>query len=158
MTSEILLKSRASITCQVKNASYGFQAGEVPTDATWNTNDTVYCGDTPTVIDNRISGGSDNGKGADYVNLILLVTTGPATLATVQIWYAESEDGTNYTQYKYSHTVGDSIVISTAGNGFRYDAGVFVLTAQYTKLVLAAVGYDIPDMTLYAFPKLYEAQ
>lgn len=159
MVAEILLKSRAAITCQAKNATYAFQAGEYPTDATWNTGDTVYCGGTPTVIDNTYDGGSENAKGADYLNLILLVTTGPTTTATtVQVWYSESEDGTNYTQYKYSHTVGDTIAITTAGDGVRYDAGVFVLKAQYTKLALATVTTDVPDMTLYGYPKLYEAQ
>ena len=153
--SEVLIKSRAVITCQAKNATYAFQAGEFPTDATWNTNDTVYCGGTPTIIDNTYNDGTENGKGADYLNLHLLVADAPATAATVQVWYSESEDGTNYTQYKYSHTVGDTIGTT---DGFRYDAGMFVLKAQYTKLVLAAVGYDIPDMTLLGYPKLNTIQ
>lgn len=155
MANEILIKSRDAITCQTKDATYAFQAGEYPTDATWNTGDTVYCGGTPTVIDNTYDGGSENAKGADYLNLVLLVTDAPATASTVQVWYSISEDGTNYTQYEYSHTVGTSIGTS---DGIYYDAGMFVLKAKYTKLALVTVGYDVPDMTLYAYPKLYEAQ
>ena len=153
--SEVLIKSRAVITCQEKNATYAFQAGEFPTDSTWNTNDTVYCGGTPTVIDNTYNDGTENGKGADYLNLHLLVTDAPATAATVQVWYSESEDGTNYTQYSYSHTVPETI---SATDGIRYKAGEFKLTANFTKLALAAVGYDIPDMTLLGYPKLNAIQ
>lgn len=157
MATEILLKSRASITCQTRNGSDPFKANEYPSDTTWNTSGNYY-GGTPLAIDNTYDGGSENGKGAEYVNLILLVTTGPATAATAQVWYSESEDNTNYTVYKYSHTIGDTIAITTAGDGKYYDAGMFVLKAQYTKLALAAISYDIPNMTLYAYPKVVEAQ
>ena len=149
MANEILLKSRAVITAQDNTANL---------DETFDPNHASYTGGTPTVIDNTYDAGTENAKGADYVNLILLVTTGPATLAGAEIWYSESEDGTNYTQYKYSHTVGDDIIITTAGDLLRYDAGMFVLKAQYTKLVVNAALYDIPDCTLFAYPKLYEAQ
>ena len=153
--SEVLIKSRAVITCQEKNATYAFQAGEVPTDATWNTNDTVYCGGAPAVIDNTYNDGTENGKGADYLNLHLLVTDAPATAATVQVWYSESEDGNNYTQYQYSHTIPETI---STTDGIRYKAGEFKLVANFTKLALAAVGYDIPDMTLLGYPKLNAIQ
>jgi len=54
--------------------------------------------------------------------------------------------------------VGDDIVATTGGDGYRYDAGIFVLTAQYVKLAVNAGAYDIGDCTLFATPKLPEIQ
>jgi len=157
MSSEILLKNRSVITAQ-QNYQIGpvaFKANEYPTDATWNTSGTYY-GAAPAVIDNRISGGSDNGKGAHFLKLILSVTVGAATTgASAQIWYSESHDGTNYTKYRYSHTFGELI---TAEDGVYYDAGIFELSAPFTKLAVAAITYDIDAATLLAIPMLYEGQ
>ncbi len=149
MANEVLLKSRAEITAQDNSSSL---------NSSYDPNSASYTGGTPAVLDNRISAASGQPQGADSLNLILLVTTGPATAATAEIWYSESEDGTNYTKYKYSHTVGDSIEITTAGDRIYYDAGEFVLTAQYTKLAVKAGGYAIADCTLFAYPKLHEIQ
>jgi len=78
-----------------------------------------------------------------------------ATAGGAEIWYSESEDGTNYTRYRYSHTVGETL---STTDDLYYDAGIFVLKAQYTKLAVNAVDYDIPDCTLMAYPKLPELQ
>jgi len=152
-TSEIRQKSRTRITAQTNYSGTGFKAGEYPTDTTWNTSGNYY-GGTPTVIDNTFDGGTENGLGAMFLNLELDVTDAPATAATAEIWYSTSEDGTNYTLWKYSHTISESIL--TTAN--RYAAGLFELTAQYTKLAVAAISYDIDAATLYVTPKLYEAQ
>lgn len=149
MANEILQKSRVTITAQDNSSSL---------DETYDPNSGSYTGGTPTVIDNTYDGGSENAKGAEILNLELLVTTGPTTDGGAEIWYSTSEDGTNYTRFKYSHTVGDDIIATTGGDGYRYIAGIFVLTAQYTKLAVNAVDYDIGDCTLYATPKLMEAQ
>ena len=149
MANEVLQKSRSTITAQDNSSSL---------DETYDPNSASYTGGTPTVIDNTYDGGSENAKGAEVLKLELLVTTGPGTAGGAEIWYSESEDGTNYTRYKYSHTVGDDIVATTGGDGYRYDAGIFVLTAQYVKLAVNAGAYDIGDCTLFATPKLPEIQ
>lgn len=153
MANEILQKARTRITAQTNYSGTAFKAGGYPTNTTWNTSGAYY-GGTPAIIDNRISGGSDNGKGANYLTLELDVTTAPASVATAEIWYCISEDGTNYTRWKYSHTVGDTIQTSAA----RYAAGLFELTAQYTKLAVVAISFDITAATLYATPHLVEMQ
>ena len=158
MTSEILLKNRTVITAQqnYQTGPVAWKAGEVPTDATWNTSGAYY-GALPTVINNTIA--TVNGKGAHFLKLILAVTTGAtsdtAPGATAQIWYSESYDDSAYTKYRYSHTVGEVI---TSADGVYYDAGIFELSAPYTKLVVAAVTYDIDDGDLLAIPMLYEGQ
>ena len=149
MANEILIKSRPAITAQDNTVSL---------DASFDPNSASYTGGTPTVIDNTYDGGAENAKGADHLNLILIVTTGPATAGGAEIWFSESEDGTNYTKYKYSHTIGDTITATTAGDGIYYAAGMFVLKAQYIKLAVNAVTYDIGDCTLMAYPKLQEMQ
>ena len=146
MANEILQKARSTITAQDNTASL---------DETYDPNSASYTGGTPAVIDNTYDGGSENAKGADYVNLMLHIIDAPATAGGAQIWYSESEDGTNYTLYKYSHTVGDAIGTT---DGIYYDAGVFFLKAQFTKLAVNAVSYDIVDCTLFATPKLSEVQ
>ena len=145
MANEVLQKSRDTITAQTNSSTL---------DTDYDPNSGSYTGGTPAVIDNTYDGGSENAKGAEYLNLELNVTNAPATAGTAEIWYAQSEDGTNYTRYKYSHTVGEDIGTTAA----RYDAGVFVLSAQYTKLAVHAQGYDIDACTLYATPKLAEIQ
>ena len=155
MANEILLKNRTIITAQqnYQTGPVAWKANEYPTDATWNTSGAYYGAD-PIVINNTI--GTVNSKGAHFLKLILAVTIGAATTgASAQIWYSESYDGTNYTKYKYSHTVGELI---TDVDGVYYDAGIFELTAPYTKLVVAAVTYDIDDGDLLAIPMLYEVQ
>ena len=144
MASEILIKNRDAITAQDNSSAL---------DEDYNPLSESYTGQAPTVINNTL--GATNGNGANYVNLILFVDDAQATAGTAEIWYAESEDGTNYTRYKYSHTVGETLSTS---DDLYYDAGIFVLKAQYTKLVVNAVGYDIPDCTLFAYPKVYEGQ
>ena len=146
MANEVLLKSRAAITAQDNSSNL---------DEDFDPNSASYTGQAPAVIDNRISGGSDNAKGADYLNLILFVDDAQATAGGAEIWYSESEDGTNYTRYRYSHTVGETL---STTDDLYYDAGIFVLKAQYTKLAVNAVSYDIPDCTLFAYPKVAEIQ
>lgn len=155
MANEILLKNRTIITAQqnYQTGPVAWKANEYPTDATWNTSGAYYGAD-PTIINNTI--GTVNGKGAHFLKLILAVITGAATTgASAQIWSSESYDGTNYTKYKYSHTVGELI---TDADGVYYDAGIFELTAPYTKLVVAAITYDIDAGDLLAIPMLYEVQ
>jgi hypothetical protein len=146
MANEILIKSRAAITAQDNTASL---------DASYDPNHASYTGGTPEEIDNTYDGGTENAKGADYLNLILFVDDAQATAGGAEIWYSESEDGTNYTRYRYSHTVGETL---STTDDLYYDAGIFVLKAQYTKLAVNAVDYDIPDCTLMAYPKLPELQ
>ncbi len=145
MATEILQKSRTTLEAQ-GNAT-ALTADYEPTDESG-----TYTGDTPLVLDNTY-GASENCAGAEALNLQLDVTTAPGTLAGAQIWYSESEDGTNYTYYKYSHTVGNDIATSVD----LYDAGLFYLKAQYTKLVVMATGYGF-NADLFATPKLMEAQ
>ena len=145
MANEILKKARTAITAQTNSSAL---------DTDYNPNSGSYTGGTPTVIDNTYDGGSENAKGADYLKLYLNVTDAPATAGSAQIWAAESEDGTNYTIYKYSHTIGDAIGTTAA----LYDAGEFVLSSNYVKLAVHAVSYDIDACTLIAVPMLYEAQ
>lgn len=144
MATEAWIKSLTTITAQDNDAT--------SLDETYDPNNASYTGVTPTVI-NQTSGG--NAAGAGHVNLELEVTDAPTTEGGAEIWYSQSEDGTNYTRYKYSHTIGDAIAVTDA---YRYDGGIFYLDAAYTKLVVNAVSYDIPDCTLYATPKLPEAQ
>jgi len=143
MANEILLKSRTTITAQ---ASGALTAGEDPNSGT-------YTGGAATVIDNTYDAGTENSLGADYLQLELDVTTAPTTAGGAEVWYRGSEDGTNYTKWKYSHTVGDDI----ATTADRYDAGLFFLSYQYTELKVKAVDYGY-TATLYATPKLHEAQ
>ncbi|HHE65295.1 MAG TPA: hypothetical protein ENL09_04660 [Bacteroidetes bacterium] len=143
MANEILLKSRTTITAQGDGTA--LTADVDPNGA--------YTGDTPVVLDNTYDGGTENCFGADYLNLELNVTTAPGTEANAEIWYSISEDGTNYTKWKYSHTVGDAIAISAD----RYAAGIFFLSANYTKLVVVAKDYGF-NAQLLATPKLHEAQ
>ena len=143
-TSEVRQKSRARITAQ---ASGALTAGYDPTSGS-------YTGGAATAIDNTYDGGSENGLGAMFLNLELDVTTAPTTAATAEIWYRGSEDNSTWTKWKYSHTVGESIVITTAT---RYAAGLFELTYQYTELKAVAVSYGFTS-TLLATPKLFESQ
>lgn len=155
MANEILVKNRTVITAQqnYQTGPVAWKANEYPTDTTWNTPGAYYGAD-PAEINNTI--GSTNAKGAHFLKLILVVTTGAATPgASAQIWSSESYDGTNYTKWKYSHTVGELI---TDADGVYYDAGIFELAAPYTKLAVAAITYDIDDGDLLAIPMLYEAQ
>ena len=73
MANEVLLKSRAEITAQDNSSSL---------NPSYDPNSASYTGGTPAVLDNRISAASGQPQGADSLNLILLVTTGPATAAT----------------------------------------------------------------------------
>ena len=145
MANEILLKSRTRIEAQGDSAA--LTAGEDP-------NSGSYTGDTPAVLDNRIAASSGEPKGAEYLQLELNVTTHAGGDATAEIWDSISEDGTNYTKWRYSHTVGETILSAATP---RCDAGLYVLTAQYTKLavVAKAVGFNAD---LLATPKLMEVQ
>jgi len=144
MANEILQKSRDTIPAQ---ASGPLAAGIYPYDTV------NYTGGAATVINNTL--GTENSKGAEWLNLQLNVTIPHATLpATAQIWFRGSEDGVNYTRFKYSHTVGDSILAATVA---LYDAGMFQLSYQYTELKVMAVSYGFTS-TLLATPKLMELQ
>lgn len=144
MANEILQKSRTRITAQ-GNATV-LTADEDP-------NSGSYTGDTPATLDNTYDAGTENCKGADYLQLELDVTTAPSTAGTAQIWYRGSEDGANYTKWKYSHTVGDDITTSID----RYDGGLFALSYQYTQLAVVAINYGF-NADLLATPKLRELQ
>jgi len=144
MANEILQKSRPPITPQ---ASGVLTAGFDP-------NSGSYTGGTATVIDNTYDAGTENSRGSEWVNLQLNVTNAPATAATAQIWYRGSEDGVNYTRFKYSHTVGDSILAATVA---LYDAGMFQLSYQHTELKVMAISYGF-TANLLATPKLMELQ
>jgi hypothetical protein len=145
MANEILIKSRTRIEAQGGTAA--FTAGEDP-------NSGSYTGDTPVELDNRISASTGEPKGADHLQLELNVTTHAGGDATAEIWDSISEDGTNYTKWRYSHTVGETILSAATP---RCDAGVYVLRAQYTKLAVVArsVGFNAE---LLATPKLPELQ
>lgn len=144
MSNEVLKKSRDQISAQGNGIAF---------TATYNPTSGSYTGDTPAVLDNTFDGGLENCRGSDFLQLELNVTAAPATYTTAQIWYRGSEDGTNYTKWKYSHTVGDIISTSAA----RYDAGLFSMSFQYVQLAVVAVSYGF-TATLYATPKLTEIQ
>lgn len=143
MANEILQKARTAITAQGNGTA-------LTADVDPNGS---YTGDTPVILDNTYDGGSENCKGADYLNLELNVTTAPSTAATAEIWFSESEDGTNFTKWRYSHSIGDDIATSVA----RYIGGLFFLKANYTKLAVVANSYAF-NAALYATPKLVEVQ
>ena len=145
MANEALVKSRTRIEAQ---------GNATALTATYDPNSGSYTGDTPAVLDNTYDGGSENCKGAEILNLELDVTTVPSADAVAQIWYSQSENGTNYSRWKYSHTVGEDILNAAVD---LYDAGKFVLTAQYTKLAVMAVDYAF-NADLLVTPKLMELQ
>ena len=144
MSTEILLKSRSTITAQGNGTAL---------TAGYDPNSGSYTGDAPAVIDNTFDGGSENAKGASFLDLELNVTTAPGTAATAQIYFCTSNNGTDWTKWAFSHTVPASIA-TAAG---RYRAGIFQLTAQYTKLAVMSVGYGF-YATLYATPVVPEVQ
>lgn len=145
MPSEALQKSRSRITAQ---------AGGTALTADEDPNSGSYTGGAATTIDNTYDAGTENAKGADRLNLELDVTADPATAAVAEIWYRGSENNSDWTQWKRSHTVGDSILAS--GTPW-YDAGLFYLEYQYTQLKVVALNYAFTAV-LYATPKLSEGQ
>jgi len=145
MASEILLKSRAVVTAQANTAA--LTAGYDPNSGSYTNLGAV-------IVLNNGYAASENCKGAHFLSLELNVTAAPSTQATAEVWYSVSEDDTNYTYWKYSHTIGDPILITTAR---RYDGGIFELSAKYTKLAVKSVSYAF-TAALLATPKLYEAQ
>lgn len=145
MATEFRQKSRDRITAQSSSALIG---DEYPEDGSYTATS------NSATLDNTYDGGSENCLGADYVNLELDVTAAPNTTSTAVIYWRGSEDGgTNWTDWRYSHTVGKAIKTSAD----RYSAGRFMLSYQYTQLAVASVGYNFTS-TLYATPKLIEAQ
>ncbi len=149
MATEILQKSRTNITAQTNSSS--LTVGYEP-----NGEQGTYPGGTPEVLSNTYAA-SENCSGAEAVNLVLDVTGAPATAGEAEIWYRESEvsSSTEFTRWKYSHTVGDTI--STTDN-VLYDAGMFYLKARYTELAVVARTNAIATCILTATPKLMEAQ
>ena len=143
MANEILKKSRDQIIAQ---------AGGTALTAALDPNSGSYTGGAATTIDNTI--GTTNGKGADHLQLRLDVTSAPAATTTAEIWYRGSEDGTTWTKWKFSHTVNESIILTTAT---LYGAGLFALSFDYTQIKVVSVGSAF-TATLYATPKLQEVQ
>lgn len=144
MANEILQKSRPTLTAQGNGTAL---------TATFDPNSGSYTGATPLVLDNTYDEGTENCRGSNVLQLELVVTTAPSTATGAQIWYRGSEDGTNYTKWKYSHAIGDTI--GTAPG--RYDGGSFLLEYQYTNLVVMAVSYGF-SASLLCTPKLMEIQ
>ena len=145
MSAELRQKSRPRITAQSSSA---LVAGQYPEDGSYST--TSNC----ETLDNTYEEGTENCRGADYVNLELDVTTAPSTAATADIYWRGSEDGgTTWTDWRYSHTVGKAIKTSAD----RYSASIIPLRYDFTQIAVAAVGYNFQS-TLYATPKLIEAQ
>ncbi len=144
MANEVLLKSRTRIEAQ---------GNATALTATYDPNSGSYTGDTPIVLNNKYTA-SENCYGASLLQLELDVTTHAGGDTSAEIWYSISEDGTNYTKWKYSHTVGDTILSAVTD---RFDAGIFQLSAQYTKLAVVAVAVAF-NADLLATPKLMEAQ
>lgn len=145
MANELLKKSRARITAQSSSA---LTAGQYPEDGSYTA--TSNC----TSLDNTYDAGTENCKGAHYLNLELDVTGAPTVAATANIYWRGSEDGgTTWTDWRYSHTVGKSI--GTIAD--RYGAGVFVLEYDLTQLAVSAVSYGFTSV-LYVTPKLIEVQ
>jgi len=143
MANEVLLKSRARITAQGNGTA-------LTADVDPNGS---YTGDTPVILNNKYTG-TENCKGAEALQLELDVTTHLGGDTSAEIWYTISEDGTNYTKWRYSHSIGETILDATTP---RVDAGIFSLSAQYTKL--AVVARDVAfNANLYATPKLMEIQ
>jgi hypothetical protein len=144
-TSESRNKARDRITAQ---ANGGLTAPYDPTSGS-------YTGGATTTINNTYSVGTENGRGADYLVLELDVTTAPAASSSAEIWWRGSNDsGTKWTKWKYSHTIADSILLTTAD---FYDAQTFWLKYNWTELKVVAVDSSFTS-TLYATPKLIEAQ
>ena len=145
MATEILQKSRSRITAQSSSA---LTADEYPGDGSYTL--TSNC----TTIDNKYTGGSENGKGAEYLQLELDVTSAPGTAAVAKIyWRGTNDGGTKWTKWKHSHTVGGDIETSAD----FYDAGLFVLTYKEIQLAVSAVDYGFTSV-LYATPNLPEVQ
>ena len=136
MASEIQIKIRPLIEAQAVGS---LLAGIDP-------NNPVYTGGTTTVI------GPTTAIGAGYLQLELTVTVKPAVPAMAEVWFRGSVNGIDYTNWKYSHSIGESIALTG-----KYDAGLFFLTYQYIELKIRALGYDF-TAGLNAVPILQEIQ
>ena len=99
-----------------------------------------------TTLDRTHDGGSENMIGCSDVTLLLDVTAEPSTDATAEVWYRISQDGTDWSDWRYSHTVGATIASAAAD---LYDAGLFELVAPYCELKIKAIDYGF-TCTLYA--------
>ena len=140
--SELLQKSRTRILAQANGTAL---------TANLDPNSGSYTGDTPSLITNTI--GATNGNGSSALNLEINVTSAPATDAVCQIWWRGYEVASDYTKWKYSHTVGEDVLSASVD---RYDAGMFMMDYQFVEL---AVVSDVAlNATLCATPKLIEAQ
>lgn len=146
MANELLQKTRPQVVAQDSTAA--LTAGYDPNSGSYTNGGAV------TTVDNTYDGGSENARGAAALNLRLNVTSGPSTDATAEVWYRQSNDNSNWTYWKYSHTVGDTITASTAR---RYSAGMFMLSENYTQLAVKALSYGFTAQLL-ATPILFEAQ
>ena len=144
MANEILQKSRTRIEAQGNTTAL---------TADENPNSGSYTGDTPISLDNSIDATGDNPRGAEYLRLELNVTTPPTSEAFAQVWWRGSEDNSNWTKWKYSHSVADSIATTSD----RYDSGMFLLSYKYTELAIVANDYAF-NASLFATPKLMEVQ
>lgn len=140
MANEILQKSRATITAQA--------AGLLTADEDPNSN--AYTGGATTVLNNTYVG---NCKGADNVRLELDVTIAPTVSTPVRIWWRGSENNSDWTKWKYSHTITEAVVNEVD----RYDGGLFALSYQYNELKIVALDYGF-TAALYATPKVREVQ
>lgn len=145
MANEVLQKARSRVAVQTSSA---LTANEYPGDGSYTL--TTNC----VSIDNA---SGENGDGCDYLVLELDLTNAsyPTTAATAAIyWRGTNDGGTTWTKWKYSHSVGDSLIASTAD---RYDAGMFSMTYTEVELAVSAIGYGFTS-ALYATPKLMEIQ
>ena len=147
MATEILQKARSEFAAQT---STSLTADQVPGDGSYSDTNCV-------VIDNTYNDGDENSRGAEALHLVLDVTTDPAAnTSTADIYYQTSENNSDYTLWKYSHTVGTTIQ-SDGTTEDRIDAGLFVMTSTYAKLAVACNDNNF-ICVLYATPLLMEAQ
>ena len=138
MTTEILQKTRTTITAQGDGTAL---------TAEKDPNDAGYTGDSPATLDNQVAAAAGQPKGAYALDLELDVTTGPSTAAVAKIYYRTSRNNSDWTRWRYSHTVGEAILTDAE----LYRAGLFYLSANYTQLAVMADNYAFAAK-LYATP------
>lgn len=132
MANEIQRKYRTSVTAQASAAI---------------TADTDSTG-TQTALDNTPTG---NGGGCEFLRLMLDVTAAPSAEAKAEIYMAESDDDSNYTNYVLIKTV---TVPAATG---KHKAGAVFFPAKYTQYKIKAIDYGF-TASLAAWPQLPEVQ
>lgn len=126
------------------NASITVQAGAAITANNFSSG-------SQTVIDSTHDGGSENAKGATWIDIWINVTSAPSSEAAAEIWSEESPDNTNFANAQPS--LVETVPTST---GYVY-MGRHYIQAPYTKLKVKAISYGF-TATVIGLPVTIEVQ